>query len=215
MYPESDLAPISALQHWLFCPRQCGLIHVERLWEENRLTAEGRLLHEKAHSGAAENRPGVTIARAVPLRSLRLGLTGVADVVELVKDPTSGEKRPYPVEYKRGRPRKTPAGDDPDAVQLCAQALCLEEMLGMAIPGGSLYYGQSRKRKEVAFTPELRAKVESAALAVHGMMRTGTVPPSRLGPHCESCSLAGECMPGKLSGKIAKAYVDAIMGGSV
>ena len=130
MFTEDNLLPISALQHLLFCERQCALIHLERAWQENRLTAEGRIMHERVHEGGDETRRDVRIVRGLRLRSLALGLVGIADVVEFhraadgVAVPESaGTWRPFPVEYKRGRPKSEPW----DAVQLCAQALCLEE----------------------------------------------------------------------------------------
>src|SRR5882724_4292817 len=131
MKDTAERLPISALQHWLYCPRQCALIHVERLWSENAFTAEGRVLHERAHEGGEENRPGLHITRGISLWSERLGLSGVADVVEF-RGP---DGRPFPVEYKRGRPKPHRA----DEVQLCAQGLCLEEMLGVVIPEGALF----------------------------------------------------------------------------
>ena len=128
---EDELVPISALQHMLYCPRQCALIHIERQWAENRFTAEGRILHKRADAGIGERRSGVKIERSVPLRSLRLGVSGLADMVEMQEAGT-----PYPVEYKRGRPKAHRA----DEVQLCAQAICLEEMLDVPVPQGALFY---------------------------------------------------------------------------
>ena len=132
---EDGLIPLSALQHFLFCPRQCALIHVEHVWVEDVRTAEGRLLHERVDAGGAERRPGVRIERGVALRSLALGVTGRADVVEYHGRPPL----PYPVEYKRGKPKPHRA----DEVQLCAQAVCLEEMSGLSVPEGALFYGEA------------------------------------------------------------------------
>jgi CRISPR-associated exonuclease Cas4 len=155
MFSEDDLLPISALQHLLFCPRQCALIHLERQWAENRLTIEGQRLHKKADAGKAERRlgvvkgnragsdahgDGVRTERAILLRSLQLGLFGKADVVEFVT--VDGRTTVRPVEYKRGKPKK----DRSDVVQLCAQAMCLEEMLGVVIPVGAIFYGVTRRR---------------------------------------------------------------------
>jgi CRISPR-associated exonuclease Cas4 len=138
MYVEDDLLPISALQHLLFCERQCALIHVEQVWAENRLTVEGRHLHERVDGGEHETRGGLRTARALPIRSLRLGLAGRADVVEFhASEGAAGPPRVVPVEYKRGRPKSHRA----DEVQLCAQALCLEEMLGVHVAAGALFYG--------------------------------------------------------------------------
>ncbi len=189
MYAEDRLIPISALQHWIFCPRQCGLIHLERLWEENRLTAQGRLLHEKAHQAGGESRGQVRIERGLALRSLSLGLTGVADVVEFHRQARGWLA--YPVEYKRGRPKE----HDADRIQLTAQAICLEEMLSCHIPSGALFYGASRRREEVELSPQLRQAVQRAALEVHAMLDSGITPPPRSGPHCQNCSLRAQCLP--------------------
>ena len=160
MFAEADLLPVSALQHLLFCERRCALIHLEQLWAENVLTVEGKHLHEKAHDpDAAEKRGDVYIARSLALRSLRIGLAGQADVVEFERDESgvvlpfkAGKWRPFPVEYKRGKPKRNHC----DEVQLCAQALCLEEMLGANIPAGALFYGEPRRRVDVSFDPLLR-----------------------------------------------------------
>jgi CRISPR-associated exonuclease Cas4 len=163
MYNEDDLLPISALQHLLFCERRAALIYVESLWNENRFTVEGHHLHDRAHDSETEVRGNVRIARGLMLRSLRLGLSGKADVVEfhLVSDDNSNGTKlegiqglwtPFPVEYKRGRLRHEREFE----VQLCAQALCLEEMLNVPIPSGALYYGKTARRLEVAFDESLR-----------------------------------------------------------
>lgn len=208
-YPESTLLPLSALQHWLFCPRQCGLIHVEQVWEENRLTAEGRAFHEQAHSGVVENRPGVTIARSVPLRSLRLGLSGIADVVEMFHIEGLKQRQPYPVEYKHGKPHP---GSQADAVQLCAQAMCLEEMLGVEIPEGALYYGKRRRRTPICLTDELRKITVSAAQALHELIQHGVLPLPIYGSACESCSLVKLCLPQWLqNGGNASKYLNDII----
>ena len=144
-YPEADFIPLSALQHYLYCPRQCAQIHLDRAWEENVFTAEGRILHERAHSGETESRKTVRTVTSLALSSKRLGISGVADVVEFHEG--KGSWQPYPVEYKRGRPKKS----DADRVQLCAQALCLEEMLDIPVPEGALFYGQTRRRETVRF----------------------------------------------------------------
>ena len=196
MYTEDQLLPISALQHLLFCERQCALIHVEGLWAENRLTVEGRHLHEKVHDGPDESRAGVRIARGVPLRSLRLGLYGVADVVEFHACDEHGTARdplwPFPVEYKRGRPKH----HDADRVQLCAQAMCLEEMLGVDVPRGALFYGRTRRREDVAFDRALRSVTERAAGRVRELLASGHTPPARREKKCDRCSLLHMCLPG-------------------
>lgn len=182
----SEDVPLSALQHWLFCPRQYALIHIERLWTENALTAEGRILHERADAGAPESRPGLRTLRSVEIRSDRHGLHGVADVVEL----RGG--RPYPVEYKRGQPKAHRA----DEVQLCAQALCLEDMFDCAIAEGALYYGKTRRRSVVAFDDALRALTLQVADAVRACRDDGTLPDADYDPdRCDRCSLIEACHP--------------------
>lgn len=196
MFSEDDLLPISALQHLLFCERQCALIHIEQVWEENRLTAEGRNLHERVHRQESESRPGIRIARGLRLRSLRLGLVGMADVVEFhmnsqISDLGSPPGQPFPVEYKRGQPKP----DHCDEVQLCAQALCLEEMLGVAIPAGALFYGTTRRRQDVAFDDPLRTLTVKTTERLHALIGMGFTPGPVYGPKCEHCSLLNVCMP--------------------
>ena len=183
---HSDDIPVSALQHWLFCPRQYALIHIERIWTENTFTAEGRLLHERADSGRAETRPGIRVLRAVEIRSDQHGLHGVADVVEL----RGG--RPYPVEYKRGKPKAHRA----DEVQLCAEALCLEEMFDCHIAEGALFYGQTRRRNIVVFDDELRALTCAAVAEVRASRDCDTLPVASYKPdRCDRCSLLNDCRP--------------------
>jgi len=190
MFTEDDLLPISALQHLLFCERQCALIHIEGLWAENRLTVEGKHLHEKAHEGPSCERQGdVKITRGLALRSFRLGLFGKADVVEF--HAAGGAHRPFPVEYKRGKPKP----HDADRVQLCAQALCLEEMLGMEVPRGALFYGKKRRRFDAEFNASLRSATESAAKRLHQLVASGETPRARREPKCERCSLLHLCLP--------------------
>ncbi|WP_339645958.1 CRISPR-associated protein Cas4 [Jannaschia helgolandensis] len=178
--------PLSALQHWLFCPRQSALIHVERLWEENRLTAEGRLLHERADSGHPESRDGARVLRAVQVASAAHGLHGVADVVEM------RGAIPYPIEYKRGRPKAHRA----DEVQLCGQALCLEEMTGEDVPEGALFYGKNRRRKVVAMDADLRDLTLGIAAEAQAALTGGTLPPPVYDTkRCTACSLIYLCRP--------------------
>lgn len=184
---EDELTPISALLHMLYCPRRCALIHIERQWSENRFTAEGRIFHERTDAGGRERRSGVTIERSVPLRSLRLGVSGIADVVEIRSDG-----RPFPIEYKRGRPEAHRA----DEVQLCAQAICLEEMLDRPIPEGALFHGRSRRRKAVVFDAELRALTERVAADTRSLLATGDTPPPEFEARkCNACSLKEVCQP--------------------
>jgi CRISPR-associated exonuclease Cas4 len=183
----TDLLPISALQHLLYCDRQCALIHIERLWEENFLTAEGRVLHERAHEGPSESRPGIRVTRGLTLVSRRLGLQGEADVVEFHRNGSV-----VPIEYKRGKPK----GHRADEVQLCAQAFCLEEMLELKIWQGFLFYGKTRRRLEVAFDAELRALTESLALRLHELIASGETPPPVFeAKKCSACSLMEVCIP--------------------
>jgi CRISPR-associated exonuclease Cas4 len=186
-YAESELLPISALQHLLYCERQAVLIHVERLWAENRYTAEGSIMHRRAHAGRAESRPEARTVRGLPVRSLELGLYGVADVVRW-----EGGDRVVPVEYKRGRPKS----NDCDRVQLCAQALCLEEMRSISIPRGAIFYGKIRRRVPVELSAELRARTVEAAARLHELVRSGRTPAAEPGKKCEACSLRPLCMPG-------------------
>lgn len=212
MYAEDALLPISGLQHLAFCPRQCALIHLERVWSENHLTAAGRVMHERVHNGPSESRGDVRTVRGLALRSFRLGLTGVADAVEFhrVEQNAGGvaiPKRhgfwlPYPVEYKRGKPKR----GNCDAVQLCAQAVCLEEMLGCSIREGSLFYGETRRRTIVSLDEKLREKTEELAVRFHELIAAGVTPPAAVRPFCKSCSLAESCLPSMK--KSALGYID-------
>lgn len=191
-FTEDQLIPISALQHWLYCPRQCALIHVEQAWAENQFTAEGRVLHEKAHEGPSETRSGIRISRGLPVTSFTLGLTGQCDVVEFHPAPDGPGTRPVPVEYKRGKPKAHRA----DEVQLCAQALCLEEMLDQPIARGALYYGERRRRTEVVFDTPLRALVETVGNEVRDCFSRNATPSATYDPRrCDACSLLDECQP--------------------
>lgn len=198
-----DLLPISALQHLLFCERQCALIHLEELWVENRLTAEGRLLHAKVHDADDERRHGTRILRGLELASQRLGLYGVADVVEF-----SDNAPPKPIEYKRGRPRAHAA----DRVQLCAQALCIEEMIGCQVPEGAIFYGKTRRREAVVFDEVLRALTEDTARRLHALIAGGVTPKAQREPKCDRCSLLNLCMPDVLRPRATAArYLDMAM----
>jgi CRISPR-associated exonuclease Cas4 len=198
---DEDLIPLSALQHYLYCPRQCALIHVERLWAENRQTAEGRLLHERADQPQVEQRHGVRTVTAMPLSHLQLGITGVADVVEF--HASKGGERPYLVEYKRGRPKAHRA----DEVQLCAQALCLEAMFGQKVEEGALFYGMPRRRTVVAFDDALRQLTLEVIRATREMIGAGRTPLATYEPkRCDACSLIDLCQP-RLLGR--RSSVDA------
>lgn len=204
MFDEADLLPISALQHLVFCERQWALIHLEQLWSENRLTAEGRILHETAHAGESESRGDLRIARGLRIHSLRWGLSGIADIVEFHRAPrgialegAEGTWEPFPVEYKRGRPKP----DQCDEIQLCAQALCLEEVLNAAIPAGALFYGRQRRRNQVLFNPSLRARTEKLAARLHGLTDACQTPPAVYAKKCHNCSLISLCLPKITTGK--------------
>lgn len=192
MEDDDLLVPISAIEHWSFCRRQCGLIHLENLWAESVRTAQGRQLHERVDLPGLESRPGLRIARALELRSTKLALIGKADVVAFHADPAYPRTdRPFPVEYKRGNRNNFRHAE----LQLCAQALCLEDMLGVSVPVGAIYYGASRRRREVPFTDELREGTLRAIEGILVMLRSGLTPPSEFGAKCAECSLRELCMP--------------------
>ena len=206
---EEALVPVSAINHYLYCERRCALIHVEGVFTENVHTLEGRQLHGTADSPGVETRSGVRVARALPLRCRRLGLTGKADLVEFHAAPEGGEI-PAPVDYKHG-PRRQWDNDD---AQLCAQALCLEEMLGVAVPSGAIYHAGSKRRREVIFTPELRELTERTVEAVRSLIREGRLPPAELKPQCEGCSLRPTCLPEAARPGAAARYARALFDGS-
>lgn len=187
---EGDAIPLSALQHYLYCPRQCALIHLEQQWAENQRTAEGRLLHDRADVPSVERRHGVRTVTAMPLGSAALGISGVADVVEFHSTETG--ERPFPVEYKRGRPKAHRA----DEVQLCAQALCLEAMVGVPVPEGALFYGEPRRRLLVPFDAPLRELTLTTIAATRALFAAGQTPLARYeAKRCDGCSLADLCQP--------------------
>jgi CRISPR-associated exonuclease Cas4 len=208
MFTEDDLLPLSALQHLLFCERQCALIHLEQIWVENPLTLEGKHLHERVDSGQGESRGDLHVSRGLPLRSFRLGLSGKSDAVEWRRVTPAAETAPsspgvelpgltglwipFPVEYKRGKPKSHRA----DEVQLCAQALCLEEMLGIPVPSGALFYARTRRRMDVAFDLDLRQLTEKTAGRLQQLIASGTTPAPVREPKCDQCSLLEVCMPG-------------------
>ena len=206
---DSDLIPISALSHYSFCPRRCAFIHIEHQWEENRFTAEGRIMHERVHEEGSEMRAGVRVGRGVSLRSLRLGLIGKADVVEFHRRE-DGTWRPFPVEYKRGKPKP----DHCDKIQLCAQALCLEEMLHTDIPAGALFYGQTRRRLDVVFDNNLRRETEEAARQVRELLNSGKTPKPVYAKRCDNCSLIADCLPKAIQKRRSvKNYLQRMMTG--
>lgn len=197
-YTEDDLLPLSRVADFVFCQRRAALHLVENLWEDNVFTAEGTSLHERTHDVGAESREAIVIARSLRIHSLRLGLAGMADVVEFHRCDAGasltgreGLWRPYPVEYKRGILKDRIEY----RVQLCAQAMCLEEMLQTEVPCGALFYGKSRRRRDVTFDPELRSETESAASGLHELFTKAQTPKARYEKKCDSCSLFALCMP--------------------
>ncbi len=202
MQPD-DYLPLSGLQHYAFCPRQWALIHLEEQWQDNALTAEGNALHAAAHDPFfTESRGRVLIVRSLWLSSAVLGVVGMADVVEFSADsggiPLPGRRgkfRPYPIEYKRGKPK----AKNFDRLQLCAQAICLEEMTGSSIAEGALYYAAIRHREVVPLDEALRQQTRDCAAAMHATFALGKTPAAQAGSGCKSCSLMDRCLP-SLSG---------------
>jgi CRISPR-associated exonuclease Cas4 len=209
-YHDEDFLMLSGIQHMAFCERQWALIHIEQAWAENILTVEGKHLHERTDDPFEdETRKDIRVVRAMPIVSRKLGLRGVADVVEFhrVQDELKeisvklknrkGWWRPFPVEYKRGRAKP----DDRDIVQLCAQAIALEEMLNVFIDTGYLFYGQTRHRETIVFDQSLRLRVEGLSHKMHKMMLEGLTPEAQKGKHCSMCSLIELCQPNLKSRK--------------
>lgn len=192
---ESGLIPLSALQHHVVCPRQVALIHNEQQWEESAETADGRIQHERVDRPAGRSRDGIRRVTGLGLRSFALGVVGRADVVEFHRHEGAADTV-FPVEHKRGRPKR----HDGDKVQLCAQALCLEEMLGVSVEAGALFYGQQRRRVEVAFDEALRARTRAVAAEVRALLDSGRTPPPVPCPACPKCSLKPRCRPDELGG---------------
>lgn len=215
MYDPDDCLMISGLQHFRFCRRQWALIHIEQQWAENLRTTEGALLHERAHDEQfRESRGDTIITRSLHVYSLTLGLSGQCDVVEFHRDERGvplhgyeGTWLPYPVEYKRGHAKQ----DGCDELQLCAQAMCLEEMLCCPVPEGALYYGETRRRTPVRFSPELRRQVQSAAEEMHQLFRRGHTPKARPGKFCGACSLKELCLPQLIRRESVSDYLNRAM----
>jgi CRISPR-associated exonuclease Cas4 len=186
---NTDYLMLSGIQHYIFCKRQCGLIHLEQVWRENTLTLQGEALHAKVDKPETEKRPGLRLERSLSIKSEKLQLYGRADVVEFHQ---AGDKwLPFPVECKRGKPK---AGLE-DKIQLCAQAICLEETFGCAILKGALFYGTEKRRLEVQFDCSLRQATIEAAQGFHEMMKANKLPLSEFGPKCKNCSLVEICLP--------------------
>lgn len=190
MEATEDPVPLSALQHWIYCPRQCGLIHLEQQFEDNVHTARGQAVHHLVDTPGYEVKRGVRVERALPLWSDRFGLIGKADLVEFHPDG-----RIYPVEFKHGRKR----GRIHDDIQLAAQAMCLEDMLGRPVPQGAIYHASSHRRREVDITEDLRALVRETADAIRAMLASGILPPPVNDARCRECSLREICQPEMLA----------------
>ena len=182
---EKLIVPISAIEHYSYCPRQCGLILLEQVFEDNIYTLRGRFIHERAHSGVMERHGDVTIERSVRIWSESLGIVGKADVVEFKNGI------PYPIEYKSGAIGPWQHA----ALQVCAQGMCFEEMMGIKVNEGAIYYHNSRRRKRVIFTPSLRKQVEKIIKRIREILRYGVLPRPTPGPRCNKCSLLELCMP--------------------
>lgn len=213
MYEEDDYLMISGLQHFAYCRRQWALIHIEQQWAENERTIDGQLFHKKAHdAGSTEKRGDLIITRGLHIKSAILGVSGTCDIVEFHRSEQGitlfsfeGRWQPYPVEYKKGEPKENNA----DAIQLCAQALCLEEMLLCDIPEGSLFYGQNRRRTRVEFTEELREQVKSMAAEMHDLWKKGYTPKVKPNKGCNACSLKEICVPRLSKSKLVSSYIEA------
>jgi CRISPR-associated exonuclease Cas4 len=211
-YSDSDLLMLSGIQHFAFCRRQWALIHIEQQWQENLLTFSGRDMHERADDPFfSESRGDLLITRSMPLVSYTLGLYGVADVVEFHRDEDGialegrkGRWRPHPVEYKHGQSKP----DDRDRVQLCAQGICLEEMSGIGVRLGDLFYGRTHRREPVEFDAALRDRVRELAAGMHELFDRGITPAAEYTPACKNCSLAEACLPKSLKGRSVRQYLD-------
>jgi len=211
-YPEEDLIPLSYLAQYYYCARRAGLLLVEQQWRDNVHTAEGTILHERVHAVGSESRGDQRVMRGVYLRSLELGISGVADCVELTKTQ-GGAAIPglsetwavLPVEYKHGVVRTELEYE----VQLCAQAICLENMWNCSIPHGDIYYGSDRRRKRVHFTPELRVLVVKGSLALHQLLEAPSLPMPQKRTKCRECSMRDVCLPGHF--KQVTAYMSELL----
>ncbi len=215
--PEEDWLQLSGLQHFTFCRRQWALIHIENQWAENFRTADGHLMHERVHDQEfRESRGDRLTVRGLAIRSAQLGISGQCDAVEFYRDPDGiplrdreGLWQPYPVEYKRGKPKE----DNADELQLCAQAMCLEEMLCCTVPEGALYYGEPRRRTVVLFTPELRQQVRDSLTEMHQLYQRRYTPKVKPSKACNACSLKDLCLPKLMNRKKVADYLSAAMEG--
>lgn len=214
-YNEEDFLQLSGIQHFCFCRRQWALIHIEQLWKENIKTVEGNIVHERCHDdGFIEKRGELLITRGLRIFSRELGVTGQCDVVEFRKNITGcilrgyiGNWQPYPIEYKRGKSKLI----DADRLQLCGQALCLEQMLKIDIPKGALYYDETHRREEVEFTAELRKKFVDMLQEMHSYYQNGYTPRVKPKIGCNSCSLKELCLPILCNKNDVTSYYDSFL----
>ncbi|OPY85579.1 MAG: PD-(D/E)XK nuclease superfamily protein [Syntrophorhabdus sp. PtaU1.Bin153] len=207
MFTEDEFIHIGALQHYVYCPRQCALIHVEGVWEDNVFTVRGEILHEKVHTDSYESRGALRTVRGLKIHSWRLGIVGRADVVEFRPPPTpNAPEEVLPVEFKSGRPKENLS----DKAQLCAQVMCLEEMLGTRIARGAFYYDRIRRRHVVDITHELRRQTEEIISAVHDIVRKQLVPTAKFGARCRHCSLENICAPKSMNERKLRQYMEAL-----
>lgn len=206
MYTEDDFIMISALQHYIFCPRQCGLIHIDDVWKDNLFTVRGEILHEKVDTDSYETRGDVKTVRGLRIHSYKYGLVGRCDVVEFKN--TSNGKEVMPVEFKAGEPKE----DVSDKTQLCAQVLCLEEMLNVEISKAAFFYGKIRRRNIIAITNELRNQTEEVISKVRGIVDSKIVPKIEYSSKCRNCSLISICQPKALNKKKLNHYIQNLFG---
>ena len=210
-YTEDDYLQISGIQHFVFCRRQWALIHIEQQWEDNVRTVEGNIIHERAHDASLRDRTkDRIIIRGLRVSSPTLGVSGICDVVEFQRDDNGisldkeqGRWKPYPIEYKRGVSKL----NDADRLQLCVQAMCLEEMLGCSIPEGAIYYGATRRREAVLLYESLRESAERNISEMHAIYSRGYTPKVKTGKHCNACSLKGLCLPVLCRSDSAVSYI--------
>lgn len=212
-FKEEDYLQLSGLQHFVFCRRQWALIHIENQWAENYRTVDGHLMHEHVHDQEfRESRGNCLTVRGLAIHSAKLGISGQCDAVEFHRGSTGvplqgreGLWWPYPVEYKRGKPKE----HDADELQLCAQTICLEEMLCCAVPEGALYYGEPRRRTVVSFTPELREQVRESVEEMHRLYQRRYTPKVKPSKACNACSLKDLCLPKLMGRKNVSDYLAA------
>lgn len=206
MYTEDDFIQLSALQHYVYCPRQCALIHVEDVWRDNLFTVRGELLHEKVDTDSYESRGALRTVRGLRIHSFELGLAGRCDVVEFHKSKEANGEDVIPVEYKAGEPKE----DLSDKIQLCAQALCLEEMLKCSVRKAAFFYGKIRRRMHVEIDDALRGKTLEVIAAVHEIVASRQTPPAKYRAKCRNCSLEEQCMPKAMNSRKLSTYIEEL-----